>query len=142
MGLNRKNEFQLKYGELTGIDENGNKIVYSAGGGGSTPNISEVLSEGNDSGSNSLILGTGSSFTAFGDSNLKGEVYISGAIFESLVDETRMETNGGEFDIVTGNISIEVENGTFKITGLPTEDPVNAGALWDDNGTLRISSGV
>jgi hypothetical protein len=29
----------------------------------------------------------------------------------------------------------------FKATNLPTSDPVDAGAFWNDSGTIKISSG-
>ena len=31
--------------------------------------------------------------------------------------------------------------GALKLTNLPTTDPVDAGAIWNDNGTLKISAG-
>lgn len=31
--------------------------------------------------------------------------------------------------------------GTVLMTGLPTDDPFEAGALWNDSGTIKISSG-
>ena len=47
------------------------------------------------------------------------------------------------------NINLPDDNGTLMInnngkvmaTDLPTSDPSNAGQLWNDNGTVKISAG-
>lgn len=48
-----------------------------------------------------------------------------------------VHTGGGQ--TITGNITIT--GSTVKLTGLPTSDPVDAGALWNDSGTLKVSAG-
>ena len=40
-----------------------------------------------------------------------------------------------------GTNVVEVNNSNVKITNLPTSDPVDAGALWNDGGTLKVSAG-
>lgn len=43
----------------------------------------------------------------------------------------------------TGGLTIEVsEIGGFSLYGLPTTDPTIANQLWNDGGTLKISSGA
>lgn len=39
-----------------------------------------------------------------------------------------------------GDLTIDFD-GNVKITGLPTADPVVAGALWSDGGTIKVSAG-
>ena len=65
------------------------------------------------------------------------------------------QTEGGKKTFVSGtsttkrNIDLPDDNGTLMInnsgkvmaTELPTSDPSNAGQLWNDNGTVKISAG-
>lgn len=46
-------------------------------------------------------------------------------------------------DTITGSLTItnSVSTNVVILTGLPTSDPINAGQLWNDNGTLKISAG-
>jgi len=41
----------------------------------------------------------------------------------------------------TGVLTISLPGQLMEITGLPTEDPSVEGYLWNDNGTLKISTG-
>ena len=41
----------------------------------------------------------------------------------------------------TINGDLDVTGAVVKLTGLPTSDPSNAGQLWNDSGTLKISAG-
>ena len=41
----------------------------------------------------------------------------------------------------TINGDLDVTGAVVKLTGLPTSDPTNAGQLWNDSGTLKISAG-
>lgn len=53
--------------------------------------------------------------------------------------------------IIDGNLNIdrslnvratlEVDGTIIKFNNLPTSDPTNAGQLWNDSGTLKISAG-
>ena len=36
---------------------------------------------------------------------------------------------------------VTLSNASIKMTALPTSDPVVAGALWNDAGTLKVSAG-
>jgi|LakMenEpi03Aug12_release.lakeMendotaPanAssembly.Ray.scaffolds.fasta_scaffold46812_5 hypothetical protein len=65
MSLNRKNEFNIQYGNLKGVDSQGNEVIflnsqnytqYVSGGGGSTGSLSNVLDEGNTSGPNDIVF--------------------------------------------------------------------------------------
>ena len=65
------------------------------------------------------------------------------------------QTEDGKKTFVSGtsttkrNIDLPDDNGTLMInnngkvmaTDLPTSDPSNAGQLWNDNGTVKISAG-
>lgn len=56
-------------------------------------------------------------------------------------------------DSTTGAVTVDATFGTsttitnltasgiVKFTGLPTSDPVVAGQLWNDTGTLKVSAG-
>ena len=37
--------------------------------------------------------------------------------------------------------TLEINGNVIKFNNLPTSDPTNAGQLWNDSGTLKISSG-
>lgn len=58
----------------------------------------------------------------------------------------RIETNA-QSDIVLSNYNeggfelVPEQGGYIKLKNLPTSNPQVAGALWNDNGTLKISSG-
>ena len=43
-------------------------------------------------------------------------------------------------EVVTA--SIQVTDGAVIMLNLPTEDPVNAGQLWNSEGLLAISAGI
>ena len=42
---------------------------------------------------------------------------------------------------VTTLNNLTASGGTVLLTNLPTSDPNNAGQLWNDSGTLKISAG-
>lgn len=46
-------------------------------------------------------------------------------------------------DPVTGAVTVTAsfDGGTVILPNLPTVDPVVAGALWNDAGTLKVSAG-
>lgn len=76
----------------------------------------------------------------------------------SIASDTNEFTMGADGDLVIkhdgSNAYIDTKTGALTITNsvggtsvvvidnLPTVDPVNAGQLWNDNGTMKISSGV
>jgi hypothetical protein len=51
--------------------------------------------------------------------------------------------NGFEGNI-TGNVTAQgfVSTGVMIITGIPTVDPMQAGLVWNDAGTLKVSAGA
>lgn len=58
-----------------------------------------------------------------------------------------IESNGGDITLTTESddkivLADEVEiNDVVIMSALPTSDPVNAGQLWNDSGTLKVSAG-
>jgi len=54
--------------------------------------------------------------------------------------ETKLSSPDGSNSVEVNDTETEI-TGPLKITSLPTEDPVDAGALWNDSGTLKVSSG-
>jgi hypothetical protein len=56
----------------------------------------------------------------------------NGAIFSGSVD--------GSISI-PANESFSVEGSSVVLSALPTSDPVITGALWNDSGTVKVSSG-
>ncbi len=50
--------------------------------------------------------------------------------------------NAGHFESVTVDGSIHVNPFGVLLIVLPTSDPVSAGALWNDAGTIKISTGI
>jgi len=49
--------------------------------------------------------------------------------------------DGGDLTIKAGTGTGTGSNGNLYIIDIPTSDPVVAGAIWDDNGTLKRSAG-
>lgn len=49
-----------------------------------------------------------------------------------------------DMEAVTAELTVVVNDGVLQILtlGLPTIDPVQAGALWNDNGTMKVSAGA
>ena len=45
-----------------------------------------------------------------------------------------------DFPDQSGTVMVN-ESGKVMATDLPTSDPSNAGQLWNDNGTVKISAG-
>jgi hypothetical protein len=43
-------------------------------------------------------------------------------------------------DVATDNYLI-LDNGSIIMNNLPTSDPATTGELWNDNGTMKISTG-
>ena len=57
------------------------------------------------------------------------------------VETPRITVSGGAVGINgSGDLTINFD-GNVIVTGLPTADPVVAGALWSDGGTLKVSAG-
>jgi hypothetical protein len=56
--------------------------------------------------------------------------------------EVRYDPPSSEFRIVSGSGDAMVhESGTVMLPNLPTSDPSSAGQVWNDSGTLKVSSG-
>jgi hypothetical protein len=45
-------------------------------------------------------------------------------------------------DMISDAIAAQLASSSIILSGLPTEDPEVAGALWNDSGTLKISAGA
>ena len=82
-----------------------------------------------------------------GVSNLSSDV-VTFTLQEGSISgtvETVVSISYGELyspKISTSNISVKMDIGdAIVFSGLPTEDPVNLGQLWNDSGSLKISAG-
>lgn len=60
---------------------------------------------------------------------------------DDWVETPRITVSGGAVGLNgSGDLTINFD-GNVIITGLPTANPVVAGALWNDSGTLKVSAG-
>lgn len=89
--------------------------------------------------------------TSLSNVNVVGNLDVSGDT--SLSNLTAGNTTFGDFTINVGHqqinlnytntdISGSIDLGSITVTGLPSSDPAVSGRLWNDSGTLKISSGV
>ena len=79
----------------------------------------------------------------------EGSVDITETTITVTSDQLQIESNNlqigssSEVNILTPFITLGLKSGViFSIQGLPTEDPVNDGQLWNDSGSLKISAGA
>lgn len=101
--------------------------------------------------SGSIVISTGSSITgdfeipASGDATSGDiEIYTGSALSFGAGSSTgklylQNETNAGIEIGRSGNTTIKTN--TIVLSNLPTSDPTNAGQLWNDSGTLKVSAG-
>jgi hypothetical protein len=92
----------------------------------------------------SVVGGVGCRYLSVGDG---GSVFDNGAIstdgagnlsINGSLNCSAMNTDNGLFSSDgNGNVSLQ----TLRLQNLPTSDPLDIGALWNDNGTLRVSAG-
>ena len=88
--------------------------------------------------------------TTIGGTSEVTELFLEEGSVDDITGTTITVTPGGlqigssnEVDILAPNITLGLKSGViFSIQGLPTEDPVNDGQLWNDSGSLKISAGA
>lgn len=66
----------------------------------------------------------------------KGMTFVDGTSNRISVDALKTTLHSPD-----DGTQVIVDNASVWMTGLPTADPVSAGALWNDSGTLKISAG-
>ena len=66
-------------------------------------------------------------------------VNISGTLSVNTIDTNTI--NSGDSSQVTVNDGLTVTGAVVMMSSLPTSDPSNAGQLWNDSNTLKISAG-
>ena len=66
------------------------------------------------------------------------QIYGEGGIFQ--IGDINSTSAGAWIYFNNGDVEIGADN-KIVISGLPNSDPHANGALWNDNGTLKISSG-
>jgi hypothetical protein len=64
---------------------------------------------------------------------------ISGTVESSLFFSY---SNLSSISTTTGQLTVKSDNPIIIFQGLPTEDPLNDGQLWNDSGSLKISAGA
>ena len=67
--------------------------------------------------------------------------YTKFRLKKSNSDTTATASNVELNTNVTTLNNLTASGGTVLLTNLPTSDPNNAGQLWNDSGTLKISAG-
>lgn len=67
--------------------------------------------------------------------NQRGE----GGLLSLRKDDAEVSSVGANGDAVFANLS--ASGSEIDMSGLPTSDPGVAGRLWNDSGTLKVSSG-
>jgi hypothetical protein len=108
---------------------------------GNTGNVARVVID-----SVTQIVSRQSTALGISDTISMGESYVDSGSFDTgtgILTLTGVGSAGATISLegrylTSGLISY---NGTNIIVTLPTSDPLIAGALWNSNGTLRISSG-
>ncbi len=78
-------------------------------------------------------------------SNTKDRIVVD-TVKTALYDanqQIRVKADQTETELTSydGIKKLSVNNNGVKITGLPTSDPVDTGALWNDSGAVKISAG-
>ena len=71
-----------------------------------------------------------------------GNAYPNGDGFEASISIVKQDPMGVYVgnSLIAGDGIVTV-NGMLIINGLPTSDPQLAGAIWNDQGTLKVSAG-
>ena len=80
----------------------------------------------------------------FSESNIIINGYKGGVsiISDNINIQDKNDDNSIRINSATG-VEVYIANGFFTLSGtIPTSDPHVADALWNDNGTLKISAGV
>ena len=75
---------------------------------------------------------------------LSGDLDVNGndIVSSSNGDINLVPDGSGEVGVGTSSPECKLHvKGTVKLEDLPTSDPSSAGAVWNDSGTLKISSG-
>lgn len=108
-----------------------------------TPTLAEVLAAGNSTGDNQITGGAGVQVSFNADNQI---VLVAG-------NNTLTFHDDGTFSIGTPNgasvssgdgvglLLVAGDTGLIALSPLPTTDPAVAGALWNDNGSLKVSAG-
>ena len=79
----------------------------------------------------------------------KGVVVGSSAIYESAAGELEISASATVSISTASGITLDADGqaisiggANINVTGIPTSDPVVAGQLWSDGGTLKVSAGA
>lgn len=112
--------------------------VYLNGGDGGVVSVYDAVTIGPEHGANATIQ------TVLANGDPGGEVIVQGDTGRVFL----LAAGGSKLDLAPGGL-ISLDNGakgividtTVRIVGLPGADPVVAGALWNDNGAVKISGG-
>lgn len=129
--------------KLQGSNTNAVCIGNNAGNGLASLNSSVMI--GHNAGNGSLNVNTNAIVINASGSNT-GVAGAGGVVLQTT--KAKMEysdANGWQFGADIGGTpstaTISPDTGVYVFPNLPTSDPVNAGQLWNDAGTLKVSAG-
>ena len=124
---------QVGFQAHDGVKYGGNKSVASAA---ITVESVEAASSSNARGVKMIF-----EFTKKGGASTDGDS-TSDRKDTLIMDSDTFTVGASSYPVqATINGNLDVTGAVVKLTGLPTSDPSNAGQLWNDSGTLKISAG-
>ena len=123
-------------------------IGYRASYAGSGPESISIGKNTRAGGDKTIVIGAE---TSTADDNaiaigFNAESYLNGQYSVALATSaagslTYDTTNDWTFGAGVTMTDLTASGATVVFSNLPTTDPVNAGQLWNDNGTLKVSAG-
>ena len=73
--------------------------------------------------------------------NQTGSARGAQVIIETTANGATSRTEGAKFHGNDTTLINLITSGTVVLSNLPTSDPANAGQLYNDSGTLKVSAG-
>ena len=127
-------------GEDLQFFDTGNNLTATLQGG-DTFNFATLNGTITVSGSNPVVtMSSGVSNISFGSSKMaitsKGKTLYIG----KKGDTVNLDVPGVSYLMPSTFLAKDLEAATLKLSNLPTSDPGTAGSLWNDSGTIKISS--
>lgn len=149
-------ELTLESGASDG--QNGGNLNIKAGNDGGGGNGGPVViysgtAADGESGDITIKVGGGGTSASGGDINITAGSGLTGSGGSVVLSAGPKNTGGSHGTIqmysALGSHSLELSEtagfvfggGVIVLNGLPSSDPANAGQLWNDGGTLKVSAG-
>lgn len=103
------------------------------------PTLAQVLEAGNDTGGFGVVsAGAFDLTTPTATLHIASDGYV---LIQNGGNASLELLANGDVNLSTPTVSVSVRRGNLYLDGLPIFDPAAAGALWNDNGTLKVSAG-